>query len=289
MQTDLYADLYFLVNASMDLLCLMITGSLLHRRLPRLRGLLAAALGGGYALLSLLLGWSGLGGVLLDALAALLLCALAFGRRPRLGSTLVRVTPLFWFVSMTLGGVMTALFGALNRLHLPWESWEGQSLSVWSFAIVGSLAALLTAGGGGFWKRSKSTRTVTVEAILFGSSVTLCALEDSGNLLRDPISGKSVIVADLEAVKSALPEGLTAACEKNNCALWFSSPSPSVTKTRPVVAHTAAGNRLLPAILPDALFLTRNGERYPADYLIAPAILSAPLPRDCNAVIAADG
>ncbi len=288
MQTDLYADLYFLVNASMDLLCLMITGSLLHRRLPRLRGLLAAALGGGYALLSLLLGWSGLSGLLLDALAALLLCALAFGRRQGLGSTLLRVTPLFWFVSITLGGVMTALFGALNRLHLPWEKWEGQDLSVWSFAIVGSLAALLTAGGGGFWKRTKSLRTVTVEAVLFGTPITLCALEDSGNLLRDPISGKSVIVADLNAVRVALPKDLTAACEKNDCSLWFSSHSPEVTKTRPVVAHTATGKRLLPAILPDTLFLTRNGERYPADYLIAPTLLSAPLPKDGNAVIAAD-
>ena len=46
-QQEVYADLYFLVNMSMDLLCLNLTAALLHRGVRRWRLLLASAVGGG--------------------------------------------------------------------------------------------------------------------------------------------------------------------------------------------------------------------------------------------------
>ena len=55
MDREVYADLYFLVNASMDLLCMMITAAVLHRRAVRWRALLGAAIGGVYAVAALVI------------------------------------------------------------------------------------------------------------------------------------------------------------------------------------------------------------------------------------------
>ena len=66
MEPSVYVDLYFMVNLSMDLLCLMITASLMHRKVSRLRVIAAAAIGGAYAVAALLLGFFGIWGLLLD-------------------------------------------------------------------------------------------------------------------------------------------------------------------------------------------------------------------------------
>ena len=52
---DVYADLLFLVNFSMDFLCLYLSVKLLHLPRARWRMLLAAALGGVYSVVALLL------------------------------------------------------------------------------------------------------------------------------------------------------------------------------------------------------------------------------------------
>ena len=70
---DVYVDLYFLINASMDLLCLAMTAAILHRAAKRWRLLLAAVLGGAYAVGILLAGIGGVTGVLLDLCMAGLL------------------------------------------------------------------------------------------------------------------------------------------------------------------------------------------------------------------------
>ena len=132
MQQTVYVDLYFMVNFSMDLLCLMITASLLHRKPRRTRTLLAAALGGAYAAVALLIGLSGALGFLCNALAALLLCAITFHSRKAPLLQTLKCVPILLFSSMTVGGIMTALYTLLNRLDLPLEVLGEESLSVWT-------------------------------------------------------------------------------------------------------------------------------------------------------------
>ena len=80
-QQEVYADLYFFINASMDLLCLNLTAALLHSRPPRWRLFLGAALGGLFSVAVLLFGVGGVAELALDALAACGICAVAFARR----------------------------------------------------------------------------------------------------------------------------------------------------------------------------------------------------------------
>lgn len=274
MQQTVYVDLYFLVNFSMDLLCLMITASLMHRRPARWRALLAAAVGGAYAVLSLLLSLSGGIGLLSDALVGAGLTLLSFkDRRTTLSRSLV-CTPVFLFVSMAVGGIMTALYSLLNRLNLPFDALSGDNLSVWSFALLSAIAGLATVRGGRFMGFSQKTHSVTVKAVLFGRPVTLRALVDSGNLLRDPVSGKSVIVADLDRLAPHLPRELIRAC-RSQSPTDFLSTYEHARRVRPIPTATAAGSALLLAIVPDSLTVLDGAHSHSADYLIAPAPLDA--------------
>jgi stage II sporulation protein GA (sporulation sigma-E factor processing peptidase) len=205
MITEVYADLYFLINTCMNLLCLMITGMLLHRRVSRIRAILGASLGGAYAVLALLFSAGGILGVLTDAGAALLMCAVTFYGKGNALPTLFKCTAVQFLSSMMLGGIMTVLYTALNRLNLPLDALRGDGLSVWIFALLSALAGLLTARGSRFFAFAKRTKSVTVRAHLFGKELTLRAMVDSGNLLRDPVSGRYVIVADREKLRAVLP------------------------------------------------------------------------------------
>jgi len=266
MQQEVYADLYVLVNAGMDLLCFMITATLMHRKILRRRAIPGALLGGVYALGVLLIGAHGAWAVALDLLAMLFMCLIVFSSRGEKLSFLLKVTAVNVMVSAFLGGVMTALYAWLNRLNLPIEVLEGDGLSVWIFAILAAISGVLTARGGMFFGLSRKIRSVTVEAILFGKTVTLSAMVDSGNFLRDPVGGRGVIVVERKKIAHVLPKNFPQEGKLND--------DPELaTKLRLIPTKTATGNGMLEAIVPDALVIVDRNGRHMTDYLIAPVSL----------------
>ncbi len=283
---EVYLDLYIIINTSMDLICLMITAALLHLRIRRRRAVFAAAMGGAYAAGSLLLGLSGIIGFLGDAAAAVLLCAIAFGVRGSSVWRFFRSVAALLLTSMLLGGVMTGLYSLLNRLKLPFESMQGEGLSVWTFALLTAVAGLCTVRGGRWLGLASRTKTVAVKARLFGQTVTFTALVDSGNLLRDPISGRSVIAVDPRRLAGILPRELLEASVSGR-AVDFLTAYEHARHCRPIPARGATGETVLLAILPEELILTVKGESTAGDYLIAPASLGEAA-QGFDAVIGAD-
>jgi MFS family permease len=74
---EVYADVFFLVNFSMDFLCFYLCARLLHRPLSLWRGMLASALGGIYAVAALFLTLDRAPAFALDALVWVVLGAVA--------------------------------------------------------------------------------------------------------------------------------------------------------------------------------------------------------------------
>lgn len=267
MQQEVYADLYILVNTGMDLLCLMITAALLHRKILRRRAIVGALFGGVYALAALLCGFDGLWGVCLDVLAAFLMCLIVFAAKGESFLFLWKVTAVDVIASAFLGGVMTALYTWLNRLELPMEQLGEDGISVWMFAALATISGFLTAKGGMFFGLSQKTKSLTLEAVLFGKRITLRAMVDSGNLLRDPLSGRSVIVAERKKLERILPKEFPEEGEMNTA-------HGLAKRVRVIPTHTAVGSGMLTAIIPDSLTVIDRQGRHPCDYLIAPVSLA---------------
>ena len=262
--TDVYIDLYFLVNASMDLLCLAMTAAILHRPARRWRLLLAALLGGLWAVFTLLSGISGALGVLLDLLFAVILAAAAFSEKHGKASRLFQNAGAFALLSALLGGLMTILYRFLNRLELPLEALQGDSLSAWMFAILAAVAGFFTLRGGRLFRRSGAIRDVNLEVTVDGKTAVLHALVDSGNLLCDPLSGRSVALADPAKLAPCLPPGLLHALEHPEDA-----PPEYARRVRLIPARTATSEGMLAAFAPDRLLIITKTERLATNDLIA--------------------
>ena len=80
MQQIVYGDLFFLINFSMDFLCLFLVAKLLSRPLSTLRLSLASALGGVYSVGALFLP-EGLLGIILDLVCCIGICLIAFAAK----------------------------------------------------------------------------------------------------------------------------------------------------------------------------------------------------------------
>ena len=264
MTVEIYGDILFLINMGMDALCLGLTGRILHRKIPKGRFWLAAILGGVYSLLSLLWDTGQFLSLLVDIAVCLGMCGLVFGNKNTGGAGgFLGASGLYFVLSMALGGMMTALYHVFNRLDLKqWFLTSEEGVSIWLFTLLALLATALSLWGGKRIKRYAMILTCTAEIWLQNTSVTLEGMVDTGNLLREPLSGRAVLCADFEGLtpilsdewKKATQIGITAS-EKSLGQLKGIRLIPSVT---------AEGEALLVGFLPDRVSLRwqKNGRSY---------------------------
>ncbi len=287
MGPTVYIDLYFFINTGMDLLCLLITATVLRRRVKRWRLLVAALFGGLYACLSLLyLPTEGLFPLAVDLAVAVLLSLIAVCERRMRSRRLLSFCALFLSVSALLGGIMTALYSLLNRLDLPFEFLEGDGLSVWAFTALALLSSLLTLRGGRLFRAGNGEKTVMLTLVIFGKELSLTALADSGNLLREPMTGRGVIPIEEARLLPLFPPALRHIYERRDSAAWLSYPDKSL-HPRLIPIKTASGEGVLFSLCPERLMLGEGADARPGNFLIAPAPLGKE-GRACDALIPDD-
>lgn len=196
-----YMDAVFLLNALVDYLLLVVCGQVTEAARRKGRAVAAGLLGGVYATVSLLPDWRFLSGWLWRGVMSLLLCWIAFGGN----RNLIKRCIVLWGLASMFSGIvflLTELFSA------PASMIGGAIYYPLTFA-----ALVLTAGGSfavflwgirSFHHRGGDLAEVSVR--LQGRSQQFLALRDTGNTLRDPISGTPVLVADAAILLMLLPE-----------------------------------------------------------------------------------
>lgn len=169
----IYLDAFMGLNFLVDL-CLLLGVNRLSGHPPGVRrAAAAAALGGGYAGVCLVPGFAFLANGLWRAVSLGLMGWTAFGP----GRSGWSRSVLFVILSMALGGMAVCLEAG------------GFGLAV----CAGGLAVLCRMG-----LRSRGRQLVPVTVTYGGRTVTLLALHDTGNTLRDPITGECVTVLSPE-------------------------------------------------------------------------------------------
>ena len=178
----IYLDLVMGLNFLVDLLLLLGTNRLCGFPPGLPRAAAAAGLGGVYAGWVMVSGFGFLGSGFWRSVFLLLMGIIAFGWNP--GAW--RRTGIFLLLSLAMGGVATGI----SRDGIP--ALLLSAASVWLLSRIGFGG---TAGG-----REYIPITVTEG----DRSASMIALKDTGNGLRDPISGEQVIVLGPEAAKKLL-------------------------------------------------------------------------------------
>lgn len=169
---EVYLDLVVILNFLVDFLLLLGTNRLSGFPLAAGRCALAAALGGIYAGACMLPGFSFLGGTLWRTVSLVLMALAAFG----CNRSAAKRGGVFVLLSMALGGIAMS-FGRGNFPALVLAA-----AGVWLLCRV---AFGETVGG----------REYIPITLTYGDrSASFIALRDSGNTLRDPITGEQVLV-----------------------------------------------------------------------------------------------
>lgn len=176
---EIYLDLVVLLNFLVDFLLLLGTNRLSGFPLSVRRAAAAAALGGLYSGVCMLPGFRFLGGILWRMVSLAGMAVIAFG----CNRSALKRGGVFVLLSMALGGIAVS-FGRGNFLTLVLAAG-----GVWLLCRI--------AFGGSVGGR----QYVPVEITYGGNSVSLTALRDSGNTLRDPITGEQVLVISGDAAQ----------------------------------------------------------------------------------------
>ncbi len=187
-----YIDEVFFLNGLIDYLLLLCSARMAGEELRRGRMAAASLLGGAYAAAVFLPGWGFLSHPLCKLAAAVGMTLTAFGGSRRL----LRVSLVFLGVSAAFGGGVLALQLLSGRNVVP----DLKSLLLSAAGCYAFLTLIFRRGarhGGGELARA--------ELKLRGRTCRLTALVDTGNTLTDPHTGRPVMVAEGEKLRSLFP------------------------------------------------------------------------------------
>lgn len=215
--------------------CMLVALSRLTARGCPPYGRLAACALSAAGMTMLLLGFGsppswGLGAVMLN----LLVPFAALGHVPRIRR--IRAAGVYLLLNLLAVGTLRAL----DSLGFP------------------ALPGVLLASGGvlllpGLGQRVRPLPVTRVEVRWRGRSICLSALVDSGNLLRDGITGLPVVVCSQQALSPLLPRML---------------PGMLPSGFRYLSVRTAAGSALMPCFRPEGVRLLGNGGWMPVEAVV---------------------
>ncbi len=203
--TVVYLDTLFGLNALVDYLLLLAAARLAGEPLRRLRFLAGAVLGGVYAAGIFLPGGAFLSHPLCRLACAVLMLLLAYGGSSRL----LRQILIFFALTCAFGGGIMAI-GMLGGRGLSLGE-RGVLYSNMDLRIVLLSSALCYAVLTIVFPRiAQHSRfrgeIVELELCVEKRKTVLPALVDTGNTLSDPLTGRSVLVAEAEALADLFPE-----------------------------------------------------------------------------------
>ncbi len=277
MEQTVYIDLLFLINFSMDFLCFYISARIISVRFSALRAVIASVIGGVYGGAAIFLPINAVLSVMIDVAVCLVMCIIAF--RKDKGQSIILGALVYFSVSMALGGFMTALFNLLNRMgfsQLVTDESEGDGISVWLFAILAAVSAVFTLIGGRSFRRRSSVRSAEVSVRYGKNEKKLSAIVDTGNLLREPISGRACIAVDVDALGGLVPDGVLKAARGDSIAALESISRSFVKNVRLVPTHTATGEKMLIGIRADRVLIDTGKGAYESDAYLVISKLDAP-------------
>ena len=225
---------------------------------------LSASLGALYAVLSIIFIKSNLLTYISCAAVSIVMSITAFGYSGSIFS-LLKESALIWGCSALLGGMMTALLSMGSTVNTIYQKEsDGKSKIILAGAIIAVyiIVRIMTS--------AKNKKCVTVKATLKNRQVTFDALCDSGNLMRDPISGDPVIAVSNQIIQKLCGKELTDAMLSLNLSLL----SQSGLRIRIIPHKWENGSDTLVGFAPDSVTLI-SGKRKSQSKCIL-------IPKNCN-------
>ena len=235
----IYADVLFFIDMSMDFLALYVTAYLLKFKFKTRRLALASLLGAIYSVISVIMHRDSVWFTLIVAVG---MCFFAYGKCA-LNQFFCRIVS-FFAVNMLLGGGMTAVFNLFSRIDgvqkvvIYGEVHEVNAQMPFGVYLIGFSAISLLVFGFGKLFNKKGVARHRVLTIYYGGKRSVHdVIEDSGNMLCEPMSGEPVVFLTENAVRRAFGDDMVSYLDNPDSRAM----TKGAGKMRIVVYETVAG------------------------------------------------
>ena len=250
----IYLDILFLCNLTFDILSVYITSHFTNTRLYPFRCLLACVLGSIGSIWLLI--WCESGVLFLAVAASMLALMCCFSFSFQGIRNFLRLSMILLFCLFLTGAI------AYYLLWFAVERWgiydntgnDGKALLFSAISIVSGAILSLSAKA---VKRQNLMKTIKAKIQWDDRAVECTCLVDSGNLLKDPIDGKPVLLIPKNIGKSLFTasELFFAMTDKNGSGIAKISDEAILNRTRIVPYHTINQVGVLLCILPYKLII----------------------------------
>lgn len=213
-QYIVYADILLALNFFCDFFLMWTTGRILRRNIKIYRILLASIVGALYGVVVILPSCTWMAHPFFLFAISLILLRIAYAwDEPK---SFLRLVGVFYLTAFSMAGAALAGQRLLEQQGIVLGPLQTLKVGSLFFAIF--IAIILGRRGWTTLRRSwhKDDFRLNIEIRIAGHSCKLSALIDTGNDLREPLSGLPVIVADYKALRPLLPEYLRKAFENTD-------------------------------------------------------------------------
>lgn len=246
----IYLDVVFIENLVMNLSVILSEAILLNSLNKLIRKIGSALFATAYYILTLI--FPKLSGF--QVFVGILIILIAF--RPRNLKLLIKQVFLFYFINFVFAGTSFALMCAFNKDKF--SIFNGVvigNFDVFKVFLAGIIAIIMLTYF--FRKRSKHVFKDVVISIS-GKIKEIRLLLDTGNLLREPYTGKPVMIVEKSALKNVIDEELFNDLEK------MLKGGEIIPDGMFLIPYRSLGNSLgfLLGIKPDFVTLKKNGKKF---------------------------
>lgn len=273
-----YVDVLFFMNFAADYMVLYLTKLVLRREARQRNVLFASLLGALYAVFATLF-FASAAVILLSAVGVLALMVLiTFGYGG--GLRFFRALLASGLLSALLGGVIGLLWSLLYRFfgsHAVNADTGWKLLAFLILCAVGYLSVALSNRLSGLGREVSVNATVTVSRV----RRSLVLLADNACFLREPLTGRAVVILSARAATGLLPSSLLTARAGE-------LPMLSGEERRRYYAvpyHTVGGKRLMHGYRPDEVEITYRGRKKRISALIGLGDAQIDRFRGCDGIV----
>lgn len=210
-----YLDIIFLENLCINCIILLATGIICKNTISILRILLSSLIGSLYAVILYLSVLEAFSSIALKILLSVCMVYIAYN--PRNIKHLLKQLILFYLTSFTFGGVAFALLYFVKPQNILIKNGVLVGTYPLKIALTGVIVGfiIITIAFKSIKKKlSKKDMFCNITIEFEGRYKTLRAMIDTGNLLREPLSGNPVVVVEKQELQDLVPIKILEVAEK---------------------------------------------------------------------------
>ena len=267
MRQVIYIDVLLCVNLLINYVILILEANLLNLRIKRKRLILSALIGSFYSIFIFFDQINLLLSLFIKLLMSITIILIAYGFINT--RSFVKSIVTFYFINFIFGGIIFCIWyfispkGIFIKNGIVYFDISPTFLILSTVVIYFSIKIYQYFLG----ESDLHNSFCDLEILNKGKTVKLFAKVDTGNILKEPFSNKSVIVAEYESLKDILPPEVKNYIQ-DNVEDW-TAKGKKTSLLRVIPYSTVSGEGLLPAFIPEKVTIKYKNKTYIKETFLA--------------------